>query len=58
MRKAGAKDYKFTQKKFLKSVIINLFHLKVFADEYKEMKVQALNINTWGKNVYVKVPVA
>jgi transaldolase len=32
--------------------------LEVFADEYKEMKKQALQINTWGKNVYVKVPVA
>ena len=31
--------------------------LEVFADEYKEMKKQALQINTWGKNVYVKVPV-
>jgi len=30
----------------------------VFADEYKEMKKQALQINTWGKNVFVKVPVA
>ena len=32
--------------------------LEVFADEYEEMKNQALRINTWGKNVYVKVPVA
>ena len=30
----------------------------MFADEYEEMKIQALKINTWGKNVYVKVPVA
>jgi len=30
----------------------------VFADEYKQMKIQAMKINTWGKNVYVKVPVA
>ena len=29
----------------------------MFADEYKEMKKQALHINTWCKNVYVKVPV-
>ena len=32
--------------------------MEVFADEYKEMKKQALQINAWGKNVYVKVPVA
>ena len=30
----------------------------MFADEYKEIKKQALEINTWGKNVYVKAPVA
>ena len=32
--------------------------LEVFGDKYEEMKKQALQINTWGKNVYVKVPVA
>ena len=31
--------------------------LEVFADEYEEMKNQALEINKWGKNVYVKVPI-
>ena len=29
----------------------------MFADEYSAMKKQALQINTWAKNVYVKVPV-
>jgi transaldolase len=29
----------------------------VFGDDMKEMKKQALKINNWGKNVYVKVPV-
>ena len=28
-----------------------------FADKYVEMKKQALKINTWAKNVYVKIPV-
>ena len=31
--------------------------MEVFADEYEEMKNQALEINKWGKNVYVKVPI-
>jgi transaldolase len=31
--------------------------LEVFADDYQNMKEQALKINTWGKNVYVKIPV-
>jgi transaldolase len=32
--------------------------LEVFADDYATMKEQALKINTWGKNVYVKIPVS
>ncbi len=30
---------------------------EVFADDYFNMKKQALQINTWGKNVYVKIQV-
>jgi len=58
MRKAGAKDYKSYSKKILNICNNKPVSLEVFADEYKEMKKQALQINTWGKNVYVKVPVA
>ena len=57
MRKAGAKDYKSYSKKILKICNNKPVSLEVFADEYKAMKRQALQINTWGKNVYVKVPV-
>ena len=32
--------------------------LEVFADDYVDMKKQAIQINTWAKNVYVKVPVS
>tara|TARA_E500000331_G_scaffold5838_1_gene5704 strand:- start:204 stop:902 length:699 start_codon:yes stop_codon:yes gene_type:complete len=56
MRKAGAKDYKSYSKKILKICNNKPVSLEVFADEYKEMKIQAMKINTWGKNVYVKVP--
>ena len=31
--------------------------LEVFADEYMEMKRQAIQINKWAKNVYVKIPI-
>jgi len=58
MRKAGAKDYKAYSKKILKICNNKPVSLEVFADEYKEMLIQAMEINTWGKNVYVKVPVA
>ena len=58
MRKAGAKDYKSYSKKILEICNNKPVSLEVFADDYKAMKQQALQINTWGKNVYVKVPVA
>ena len=57
MRKAGAKDYKSYSKKILKICDNKPVSLEVFADNYKGMKEQALQINTWGKNVYVKIPV-
>jgi transaldolase len=57
MRKAGAKDYKSYSKKMIKICKNKPISLEVFADNYKEMKLQALKINTWGKNVYVKIPV-
>ncbi|WP_023648982.1 transaldolase [Candidatus Pelagibacter ubique] len=57
MRKAGAKDYKSYSKKILKICNSKPVSLEVFADEYAGIKNQAIQINTWGKNVYVKVPI-
>ena len=57
MRKAGAKDYKLYSKKILEICSNKPVSLEVFADNYKDMKKQALQINAWGKNVYVKIPV-
>ena len=57
MRKAGAKDYRKYSKKILKICKNKPVSLEVFADNYKEIKQQSLEINKWGKNVYVKVPV-
>tara|TARA_B100000795_G_scaffold262686_1_gene240881 strand:- start:344 stop:1042 length:699 start_codon:yes stop_codon:yes gene_type:complete len=57
MRKAGAEDYKSYSKKIIKICNNKPVSLEVFADNYVEMKKQALQINTWGKNVYVKVPI-
>jgi transaldolase len=57
MRKAGAKDYKSYSQKILKICNKKPVSFEVFADEYKEMRKQAIEINNWGKNVYVKVPV-
>ena len=49
MRKAGAKDYKSYAKKILKICDNKPVSLEVFADNYSEMKRQALQINEWGK---------
>ena len=57
MKKAGAKDYKSYSKKILKICTNKPVSLEVFADDYLHMRNQALKINTWGKNVYVKIPV-
>ena len=57
MRKAGAKDYKSYSKKILKICNNKPVSLEVFADDYSEMRKQAIKINTWARNIYVKVPV-
>ena len=57
MRNAGAKHYKEYSKKILKICKSKPISFEVFGDDYKAMKNQALKINTWGKNVYVKIPV-
>ena len=57
MRKAGARDYKKYSKTILKICNKKPVSLEVFADNLKDIKKQALLINKWGKNVYVKIPV-
>ena len=57
MRKAGAKDYKSYSKQILKVCKDKPISFEVFADDQKSMIEQGKEINTWGKNVYVKVPV-
>ena len=57
MRKAGAKDYKLYSKKILKICNKKPVSLEVFADNNKDMVKQAHKINSWGKNVYVKIPI-
>ena len=57
MRKAGAKSYEKYSKLLLKICRKKPISLEVFADNFNEMEKQALKINSWGKNVYVKIPV-
>ena len=57
MRKAGAKDYKLYSKKILKICKKKPVSLEVFGDDYYQMMRQAIKINDWAKNVYVKIPI-
>tara|TARA_Y100000590_G_C15663904_1_gene993745 strand:- start:1069 stop:1767 length:699 start_codon:yes stop_codon:yes gene_type:complete len=57
MRQAGAKDYKTYSLKLLKVCKKKPISLEVFADSFNQMEKQAYKINSWGKNVYVKIPV-
>ena len=57
MRISGAKNYKNYSKKILKICKKKPISFEVFADESKEMEEQAYEINSWGRNVYVKIPV-
>ena len=56
MRNAGAKNYAIYAKKILK-ITKKPVSLEVFGDDEKKMINQGKIISTWGKNVYVKVPV-
>jgi len=56
MRLAGAKNYQKYSKEILK-ICKKPISFEVFGDDYNSMKRQALIINSWGNNVYVKIPV-
>ena len=57
MRLAGAKNYKQYSLKILKVCKKKPISFEVFEDSSKAMLKQAYEINSWGKNVYVKIPV-
>ena len=57
MRLAGAKNYKAYCKKILKICKKKPISFEVFADDKNNMLKQAYKINSWGNNVYVKIPV-
>src|SRR5579871_4628734 len=57
MRKAGVADYEQFARQILSDISDRPFSLEVFADDFPEMERQARKISSWGKNVFVKVPV-
>jgi transaldolase len=58
MRKAGIADYKSFALDVLRVVPDKPVSFEVFADEFEEMKSQAMEIASWGSNVNVKIPVS
>ncbi len=58
MKKAGITDYKAFAHEILEAIPDRPISFEVFADEFIDMERQALEIKTWGENVYVKIPVS
>ena len=57
MKKAGIKDYKAFSLDVLSQIKDKPISFEVFSDDFEEMEKQALEIASWGKNVYVKIPI-
>lgn len=57
MRKAGISDYKSFAHEILGLIRDKPISFEVFSDEFSEMERQAMEIASWGDNVYVKLPI-
>lgn len=57
MRKANVLDYGAFARRVLASIQDRPVSFEVFADDFDEMRAQALEIASWGPNVNVKIPV-
>ena len=57
MKKAGITDYRAFCKDILTSIKDKPLSFEVFSDDFSEMERQALEIASWGENVYVKIPI-
>ena len=57
MHKAGISDYAAFAHEVLGHITDRPISFEVFTDDITEMRAQALEIASWGSNVYVKIPV-
>ncbi|MCP2727775.1 transaldolase [Limnofasciculus baicalensis] len=57
MRKAGITDYEAFAREVLTMICDRPISFEVFADDFETMYRQAHKINSWGENVYVKIPI-
>ena len=58
MKKTGVKDYKSFCQDVLKITNEKPVSFEIFTDELGEMYNQANEIASWGKNVFVKIPIS
>jgi transaldolase len=57
MKKVGVTDYRAFCKDILTHIKDKPLSFEVFSDDFSEMERQAMEIASWGDNVYVKIPV-
>ena len=57
MRKAGITQFEAFARDILEHITVKPVSFEVFSDDFAEMKRQGLKINSWAKNVYVKIPI-
>jgi len=57
MKKVGITDYAAFCKDILSNIKDKPLSFEVFSDDFAEMERQAMEIASWGSNVYVKIPV-
>ncbi|CNI15293.1 transaldolase [Yersinia mollaretii] len=57
MKKANITDYRAFCKDILTHIKDKPLSFEVFSDDFAEMERQAMEIASWGDNVYVKIPV-
>jgi len=58
LKKAGVADYEAFARDIVQAVPDRHISFEVFSDDVSEMVAQGRVIATWGKNVYVKLPVS
>jgi len=57
MKKDGVKNYKEFSLKVLQRIPDLPISFEVFSDDFEMMEKEAREINSWGENVYVKIPI-
>jgi transaldolase len=57
MRKSGITDFEAFAREILEVITDKPISFEVFSDHFPEMRRQALHIQSWQRNVYVKIPV-